>query len=161
MHTGEWSGWNSNPLANFQKKKTKTCKLKYNKTKNKGTRWQFSLKALTPPRDFGKNFSYPLPGFSTRVFLYFFSTLFVRCTACCCCPLRKCKTNFIFYYIFLLCYSLHFIWMQLQIDDNNNLHAKINHVLKHQLQNFYSENFKNQNFVTFDFWWHLVKVTIQ
>jgi hypothetical protein len=33
-------------------------------------RWQFCSESLDP-RDFGKNMSYPSPGFSTRVYLWF------------------------------------------------------------------------------------------
>jgi hypothetical protein len=59
MHTegGEkGEGKYRTPQANF-----KTNINKNAKKKNKGTPWQFFLKALTLPRDFGKNFRYRAP----------------------------------------------------------------------------------------------------
>jgi hypothetical protein len=65
VHKGGGEGGEAPPRQIFEKLVNKNAI----KPKIGGPPWQFFLKPLTPPKDFGKTSSTPPPGFSTHVHL--------------------------------------------------------------------------------------------
>jgi hypothetical protein len=93
-------------LDEFSKKK-KNVNKNVIKPKIRGTPLAIFPENLDPPKGFLEKLQLPLPGFSTRVFLYFFSTLFVQCTATAVVRYVNAKPILSFYFIIVLQFAFY------------------------------------------------------